>query len=153
MNTPRSNARQNKHNTRMLDSPERRRTPHRGQISQVSIPQPFQIPPPAPPAGPLQFNDSFLNNYVSPPPPPINPMFQPPVYQHLPPNLAQALAQLPPLVPIRGSRDRGRGHGRGRGHPPAHPSAQPINLDWQPNQIVHVPPIGVSIFHIFYKMT
>ncbi len=110
MNRPRSNARRNERDARTLDSPERRRTSHHGQIPQVPIPQPFQIPPPAPPAGPLQFNDPFLNNYVPPALSPINHtphLPQLPVYQHLPPNLAQGSATTFGPYP-RWSRSRSR---------------------------------------------
>ena len=66
MNTPRSNARQNKRDAWTLNSPERRRTPQGPQLA--PHPQPFQLPP-SPPMGPLQFYDPFQNNYAPAPAP------------------------------------------------------------------------------------
>ena len=68
---------------------------------------PLPLPMPAP--GPLQHNDPFRNNFA----PAL------PVYQHLPPHLAQAVAQLPPL-PV--APRRGRGHGRGHIQEQNHPA-------------------------------
>ncbi len=102
INTPRSNARRNEHDACTLDTPERQRIPAGSQLNLP--PQPFPLPAPAPPIGQIQFNDPFQNNYA---PPPV------PIYQHLPAHLAQAAANLPPLLPARG---RGRGHPRGRGN-------------------------------------
>ncbi len=119
-NTPQSNARRTKRDTRILDSPKQWRIPG-PQFPPLS--QPFQLP--VPPVGPLQFNDPFQNNYASGPLP---------IYCHLPANLAQAVAQLPPLQPVA----RGR---RGR---PRH-TAQ--NLNWAPVEnpnILHAAP-SVSI--------
>jgi hypothetical protein len=101
-NTPRSNARRNERNARTLDSPERRRTP---QVPRLAPPvQPFQLPAfPPPQIGPTQSNDPFQNNYAPPATiPPQN------AYHHLPAHLAQAVAQLPPLQPVRrrGRRQR-----------------------------------------------
>ena len=116
MNTPRSNARRTKRNARMLDSPERRKTP---QAPQLPFIQPFQQPAfPAPPIGPIQFNDPFQNNFALPPA-----VVQPqnnhpaPAYRHLPAHLAQAVAQLPPLQPV----GRVHGHPRRQMDPPALP--------------------------------
>ena len=117
LNTPRSNARRTERDTRILDSPERRRIPG---PQFPPLPQPFPLL--APSVGPLQFNDPFQNNYASGPLP---------VYRHLPANLAQAVAQLLPLRPV----NRGR-----RGH-----SAQ--NLNWAPAEnpnILHAaPPVSI----------
>ncbi len=112
-NTPRSNARRNERDGRTLDSPERRRIPQGPQGPQLDLPpQPFPLPANALPVGPVQFNDPFQNNYA---PPPAS------IYQHLPAHLAQAVANLPPLLPVRG---RGRGRPRGRGN----------YLNWRPVQ-------------------
>jgi hypothetical protein len=99
-NTPRSNARRNERDARTLDSPERRRIPAGPRLDLP--PQPFPLPAAVPPIGLNQFDDPFQNNYAPPPAP---------VYNHLPINLAQAVANLPPLIPVRG---RGRGRPRGR---------------------------------------
>jgi hypothetical protein len=131
-NTPRSNARRAERDGRTLETPERRRLPQEPPLNLP--PQPFPLPPPAPPAGPHQFDDPFQNNYVGPS-----------RYQHLPANLAQSIAQLPPLQPVR----RRRGHLQ-LDRPPAGPShtaadQQPVvrrgrprqteqNLNWMPMQ-------------------
>jgi len=92
-NTPQSNAQRNERAEHALDSPKQRRTP---QVPLLPpLPQPFQLPT-APSVGPLQFRDPFQANYAPAP-----------VYQHLPAHLAQAVAQLPKLLPV---------HGRHRGH-------------------------------------
>jgi hypothetical protein len=65
----RTAAQQEERNQRVLDSPENRRTPHPAIVSNNH----FVVPPVAAPSVP--------------------------VYSHLPPHLAQALANLPPLNP------------------------------------------------------
>ena len=115
-NTPRSNARRTERDARTLDSPERRRIPAGPRLDLP--PQPFPLPLPAAPVGPVQFNDPFQNNFAPAPAP---------VYNHLPAHLAQAVAQLPPLQPVNRARRRGAA--------PAHlaqaaaqlPALQPVN--------------------------
>jgi len=88
-------------------------------------PQPFALPAALPPPiEPIQFNDPFQNNYAPAPAPA-------PVYQHLPLNLAQAVANLPPLLPV-GRRGRGRPRGRGNYYQ---------NNNWAPVQ--NLPPVCV----------
>ena len=123
-NTPRSNARQNERDARTLDTPERRRIPAGPQLDPP--PQPFPLPAAAFPAGPIQFNDPFQNNYAAPPPVPA--------YHHLPANLAQAVAQLPPL--LQPGRGRGRGRPRGRAN-------YNQNQNWAPIQMLPaIPPVS-----------
>jgi len=121
-NTPRRNqalARQAERDDRILDSPQHHRTPHHIRTERLAHDHP--VPPPifhAPNniplvAGPVQHDNPFNANYVPPP-----------VYQHLPQDLAQRYAALPPLRPVRG-RGRGHGRGRGRGHIPV-PIMDPI---------------------------
>ena len=107
-NTPRRNqalARQAEWDDHILDSPQHHRTPHHVRMERMApaVPPPlFHAPHNIPPvAGPVQHDDPFNVNYAQPP--------VPPVYQHLPPDLAQRLAALPPLIPVHG-RGRGRGH-------------------------------------------
>jgi hypothetical protein len=119
--TPRSSARRNERDARTLDSPERRRIPG-PLLPPPPLPQPFIFPAPAPIAGPSQSVDPFQNNYV-----------QPPRYQHLPTNLMQAYAQLPPLQPRRG-----RGRGGSRPNAPQHPEWMPVHVA-NPAPPVHVP--------------
>jgi hypothetical protein len=62
--------------------------------------------------------DSPEQRRIPHPPPPfpmVPPMVPPPIpqFSHLPANLQQQLAALPPLNPVRGGRGRGRGRGRG----------------------------------------
>ena len=149
MSTPRSSARRAERDARTIDSPERRRIPG-PQLPPP--PQPFQLPTPAPLAGPTQSNDPFQNNYAPAP-----------RYQHLPANLAQAVAQLPPLQPVR---RRGRGRAApsqqniplpqavaqlpayppvNRARDPRHPN-QPNN--WAPLQYA---PVGISVFYVIYQ--
>ena len=116
-----------------------------------TVPLPlFHAPHNTPPvAGPVQHDDPFDANYAQPP--------APPVYQHLPPDLAQRLAALPPLLPVRGrGRGRGqidrgqigRGHGCGRGHGQGQPpvwNANPIH----PDPPVH-PAVRLFLLLVFY---
>ncbi len=121
-NTPRSNARRNERDARTLNTPERRRIPAGPQLDLP--PQPFLFPLPAAaalPVGPVQFNNPFQNNYAPAPAP---------VYHHLPINLAQAAANLPPLLPVRG---RGRPRGRANNNQ---------NHNWAPIQIPAIPPVS-----------
>src|SRR5260370_16113433 len=98
INPPRSTAQRNKHEGRTLDTPECQRTPRGPQLDLP--PPPFPLPAAVPPIGPIQFNDPFQNNYV--------PASAPaPACHHLPAHLVQAVAQLPPLQPVR-RRGRGR---------------------------------------------
>ena len=123
MNTPRSNARRNERDARTLDTPERRRIPAGPRLDLP--PQPFPLPVAALPVGPPQFNDPFQNNYAPAP-----------VYHHLPVNLAQAAANLPPLLPARG---RGRGRPRGRAN-------YNQNHIWAPVQnLPAIPPVSVDL--------
>ena len=125
-NTPRQNqalARQAERNNHILDSPQHHRTPHHVRMERLApavppllIHAPHNIPPVA---GPVQHDDPFNANYAQPP--------AHPVYQHLPPDLAQRLAALPPLLPVYG---RGCGHGHGQ------PPVQNANLPHQ-NPPVH----------------
>ena len=140
--TPRSNARRAERAARTIDSPERRRIPG---PRLPPPPQPFQLPAPAPLAGPTQFDDPFLNNFAAPPP----------RFQHLPAHLAQAVAQLPPLQPTRGRGQRGRPrvgapsediperqNRRGRRRQPS-----PGNLNHIPIQMQNpVPPVSICFF-------
>lgn len=114
MNTPRSNARRNERDARTLDSPEHRRTPAGPRLDLP--PQPFHLPAAVPPVGPIQFNDPFQNNYAPAPAP---------VYHHLPRDLAQAVANLPPLLPVRG---RGRGRPRGRANYNQNNNRAPVQI-------------------------
>jgi hypothetical protein len=68
---------------------------------------------------------------------PINHPPPPPVYQHLPQDLAQRYAALPPLRPICG-RGRGRGGGRGWGRG-QHPVPANVNELPQAN-VTHAAP-------------
>jgi len=102
-NTPRSNARRNEREGRTLETPERRRIPQGPPLDLP--PQPFALPAIAPIVGPVQFDDPFQNNYAPASASTSTPA-PAPVYNHLPAHLAQALAQLPPLQPVR--RGRGR---------------------------------------------
>ena len=113
----------------MLDTPERRRIPAGPQLDLPS--QPFSMPAAAFPVGPLQFHDPFQNNYAPAPAP---------AYHHLPPNLALAITQLPPL--IQPTRGRGRGRLRGRGN----------FLNWRPVQnppAVVIPPVSLKSNKIY----
>jgi len=128
-NTPRSNARRNERDARTLDSPERRRIPTGPQLDLP--PRPFPLPAAALPVGPIQFNDPFQNNYAPAPAPA-------PAYRHLPVNLAQAAANLPPLIPVRG-----RGCPRGRAN---------HYQNWAPVQILPpLPPVSISYTDIFFS--
>ena len=120
-NTPRSNARRNEREGRTLETPERRRIPQGPRLDLP--PQPFALPAVAPIVGPIQFDDPFQNNYAPTPAP------APAVYHHLPAHLAQAVANLPPLLPVRG---RGRGRPRGRG-----------NYNQNPDLIPHQMPLAI----------
>ena len=135
-NTPRRNqalARQADRNDRILDSPQHHQTPHHVRMERMepTVPLPlFHAQHNTPPiAGPVQHDDPFNANYAQPP--------APPVYQHLPPDLAQRLAALPPLLPIHG-------HGRGRGQPPVW-NENPVHH----NQPVH-PPVCFFLLLIYY---
>ena len=106
-NTPqrvRTAARQSERDNRTLDSPEHRRIPQPifPQIQPLQFPIPQVIPPPQ---NPIAIDDPFGL-------PAINPQ----QFQHLPPDLAQRFANLPPLQPAQG-----RGRGRGRGNRPLPP--------------------------------
>ena len=110
-NTPqrvRTAARQSERDNRTLDSPEHRRIPDQPIFPQIqplqfnNIPVPQLLPPPQ---NPIAIDDPFGL-------PAINPQ----QYQHLPPDIAQRLATLPPLQPVQG-----RGRGRGRGNRPLPP--------------------------------
>jgi hypothetical protein len=81
-------AQQAERDQRVLESPEIHRTPHHVRITRLG---PLNPPPP-------------FDNIIPPAVPPPNPQFP-----HLPPNLLQQLAALPPLNPVR---QRGRGRGR-----------------------------------------
>jgi hypothetical protein len=86
----RAAAQQNERDQRVLDSPEHR-TSHHVCMTRLGPPIPDTvIPPVIPPAIPQ--------------------------FSNLPANLAQQLADLPPLNPVR-QRGRGRGRGRGRQAP------------------------------------
>ena len=127
-NTPRQNqalARQAERDDRILDSPQHHRTPHHVRMERMApaVPPPlFHAPHNIPPvAGPVQHDYPFNVNYAQSP--------APPVYWHLPPDLAQRLAAHPPLIPVCG---RGRGCGCGQPavwnanllhqNPPVHPA-------------------------------
>lgn len=148
-NTPRRNqalARQAERDDRTLDSPQRHWTPHHIRLERNAniVPppppifyDPLHIPPAA--AGPFQHDDPFIINH-----PPL-----PPVYQHLPQDLAQRYAALPPLRPTRG-------RGRGRGQHPVPPNAielpQANVIHAAPN--VPIPPaVCVSIITYFIRLT
>ena len=113
-------------------------------------PQPFQLTAPAPLPGPVQHHDPFQINYMPAPGP------APPVYQHLPANLAQAVAQLPPLQPVRRGRDRPRNNEQTAVAHAANPQTvgrrgRPRqiaeNLNWNPMQHPEpVPPVHPVCF-------
>ena len=134
----RSEAQQTERDQRVLESPDRHRTPHHIRIAQIAqssvsvppIPPPVFMPPPAPtynnlPAHLAQQYAALPNIYLgrqpsvaSVPPPQLAPAFMhvpaapaPAQYPNLPADLAQQLAALPPLI----EHGRGRGRGRGRG--------------------------------------
>src|SRR5882762_3805934 len=75
----RSEAQQTERDQRVLDSPDRHRTPHHVRLARSGI----SIHPPA-----------FMPPTAVPP--------RPPLYQNLPPHLAQQYAALPDLYPSRG---------------------------------------------------
>jgi len=142
INTPRSNARRNERDGQMLETPDQRRIPG-PQLP--APPQPFQLAAPAPLPGPVQYNDPFQINYMPAPGP------TPPVYQHLPANLAQAVAQLPPLQPVR----RGRGCPRNNEQIAVAHTANPqtVGRRGQPRQIAEnlnwIPPVpAVSLYFV-----
>ncbi len=101
-------ARQAERDDHILDSPQHHQIPHHVRMKRLApaVPLPlFHAPPSV--AGPVQHDDPFNANYAQPP--------AHPVYQHLPPDLAQRLAALPPLLPVH---SRGCGCGHGHGQPP-----------------------------------
>ena len=146
-NTPQRNqalTRQAERDDRTLDSPQHHRTPHHIRIERLAhaVPPPIFHTPHIPVAGPAQHDNPFNANYAPPPP----------VYQHLPQDLAQRYAALPPLRPTRGcGRGRGHGHGHGHGHNPA-PEVNPVqNQPIVPNPVLPdiLPLPNVCIYFTF----
>ena len=114
-NTPqraRIAAQQHERNNRILDSPQRHRTPHIAPLRFNNAPLPLPLPntnipddPFAPAPGPVHFNGQQYNN--------------------LPPHLAQQLQNLPALhLPPA----RGRGHSRVHNHDHGHNHLPPVSL-------------------------
>jgi hypothetical protein len=146
INTPRSNARRNEREGRTLDTPERRRIPG---LQLPAPPQPFELAVPAPLPGPVQHDDPFQINYV-PAPGPAHP-----VYQHLPANLAQAVAQLPPLQPIRRGRGRPRNNQQTAVTHTANPQTvgrrgRPRQIAENANHILMQPPEPVPAVSLYF---
>jgi hypothetical protein len=142
-------AQRSERDQRVLESPEYHRTPHNVRMARLgaSVPPvplpPTNLPPPAPVYSHLP--PHLAQQYAALPPlhprrqasvapvsvPQLAPAFVPvpapapaPVmgYQHLPPDLAQQLAALPPLI----QSGRGRGRGRGRGNNTSLPAPAPL---------------------------
>jgi hypothetical protein len=142
-NTPRRNqalARQAERDDQTLDSPQR--TPHHVRMERLEH---AVVPPPIFPApdisiapGPIQHEDPFNANYA-----PLRP-----IYQHLPQDLAQRYAALPPLRPTRG-RGRGRGRGYGNGHIPVPAINAALNLPGMPNFIIQNIPLPLNVCTYF----
>ena len=148
--TPQRNqalARQAERDDRTLDSPQRHQTSHHIRIERLAhaVPPPIFHAPHIPVAtGPAQYDNPFNANYA----PPL------PVYQHLPQDLAQRYAALPPLRPTHG---HGRGRGRGHVHNPA-PEVNPIqNQPIVPNPVPPLPNVCIyftfCIFSLFANLS
>ncbi|KDQ32681.1 hypothetical protein PLEOSDRAFT_153646 [Pleurotus ostreatus PC15] len=67
-------------------------------------------------------------------------MPNPPRFEHLPPELAQQLANLPPLVPVRRHASRARQNNPPRQNPPPPPPNPPLPLPLDPPPLLQPPP-------------
>jgi hypothetical protein len=123
-----------------MDSPQHRRDPHAirspGRVAPINLGLPLHAPNPPPGNNPFLVAPAPVHTPVlalalapapAPAPAPASAVYNGQQYNHLPADLAQQLAVIPPLPVHIG---RGRGRGRGRGHqaniipPPIIPPAQ-----------------------------